>query len=76
MVSWKQIFVNPDKLQAIHCVKSVRIRSYFLVRIQSKYGEMPTRKSPNTDNFHAVIVLDKHKANDIDIKFVIGSKEI
>ena len=37
---------------------------------------MPTRKTPNTYTFQAMIVLDKHKANDIDIKFVIGSKEI
>ena len=37
---------------------------------------MPTRKTPNTYTFQAMIVLDKHKANDIDIKFVIGLEEI
>ena len=53
-----------------HCMKSVRIRSfpgpYFFafglntktcgvfLRIQSKWGKLRTRKTPNTDNFHAV----------------------
>ena len=49
-----------------HCMKSVRIRNfsgpYFpaylaSLRIQSKYGKMWTRKTPNTDTFHAVCVL-------------------
>ena len=49
-----------------HCVKSVRIRSfsgpYFPVfglntqLIRSKCGKMQTRKTPNTDTFHAVDV--------------------
>ena len=54
----------------MHCVKSVRIRSfsgpYFLAfglnterysvsfRIQSKYGKIQTRITPNTDTFHVV----------------------
>ena len=55
-----------------HCVKSVRIRSfsgpYFPVfglnpeislRIQSEYWKIPTRKTLNTDTFHAVIVTDE-----------------
>ena len=56
-----------------HCVKTVRIRSfsgpYFpafwlntkwygvSLRIQSKCGKMWTRKTPNTDTFHAVFRL-------------------
>ena len=52
-----------------HCVKSVRIRSYsgphfpafglnteryeVSHRIQLKFGKMVTRKTPNTDTFHA-----------------------
>ena len=49
-----------------YCVKSVRIWSfsgpYFSafgltvsLRIQSEYGKVRTRKTPNTDTFHAVI---------------------
>ena len=56
-----------------HCVKSVRIRSfsdpYFAsfglnmerygvsLRIQSKCVKIWTRKTPNTDTFHAVIYI-------------------
>ena len=55
-----------------HCVKGVRIRSYsgpyFPVfglnteryvsfRIQSEFGEIRTRISPNTDTFYAVTML-------------------
>ena len=55
----------------IHCVKSVRIRSYsgphfpafglnteryfVSVRIQSGCGKIRTRITPNTNNFYAVI---------------------
>ena len=52
-----------------HCVKSVRIRSflgpYFPLfgqntqLIQSKCGKMQTRKTPNTDTFHAVSHFQK-----------------
>ena len=54
-----------------HCVKSVRIRSYFgphfptfglnkerygvSLHIQSECGKMRTRITPNTDTFHAVL---------------------
>ena len=38
---------------AFHCVKSVRIRS-FLACVQFEWGKIRTRKSPNTDPFHAV----------------------
>ena len=65
-------YLFEQKLQEkVHCVKSVRIRSYFglhfpafglnterygvPLRIQSKCGKMRTRITPNTDNFHAVI---------------------
>ena len=53
-------------LLCYHCMKSVRIRNfsgpYFpafsaSLRIQSKYGKIWTRKTPNTDTFHAVCVL-------------------
>ena len=56
----------------LHCVKSVRIRtvssSYFpafwlnterygiSLCIQSKWGKIRTRKSPNTDTFHLALV--------------------
>ena len=58
------------KISNTHCVKSVRIRSfsspYFpafglnterygvSLRIQSECGKIRTRKTPNTDTFHAV----------------------
>ena len=58
-------------MSKIHCVKSVRIRSYsgpyfpafgvnterygVSLRIQSECGKIWTRKTPNTDTFHAVI---------------------
>ena len=50
---------------SIHCVKSVRIRSYsgphfpvfgLDIRIQSECWKMRTRITPNTDTFHAVIL--------------------
>ena len=56
-----------------HCVKSVRSRSFFgpyfptfLLNtercsvsfcIQSKYGKIRTRKTPNTDTFHTVLMM-------------------
>ena len=58
-------------MSKIHCVKSVCIRSYsgpyfpafgvnterygVSLRIQSECGKIWTRKTPNTDTFHAVI---------------------
>ena len=58
---------------AIHCVKSVRIRSFsglcfpafglkteryeLSLCIQSKCGKMWTRKTPNTDTLYAVILI-------------------
>ena len=39
---------------AIHCVKRVGIWS-FLVGMQSKGEKIRTRKTPNTDTFHAVV---------------------
>ena len=55
----------------MHCVKSVRIRSYsgphlplfglntekygVSLRIQSEFGKMRTRITPNADTFHAVL---------------------
>ena len=62
---------NLTFLIPLHCLKSVRIRSfsglYFLafemnteiyrvnLRTQSKYENIWTRKTPNTDTFHAVL---------------------
>ena len=58
----------------LHCVKNVRIWSYsglhfpafglnmeiysVSLRIQSKYGKMRTRITPNTDTFYAVLCSD------------------
>ena len=51
----------------LHCVKSVRIRSFFgpyfpaysvSLRIQSECGKTRTRKTPNTNTFHAVFLSD------------------
>ena len=41
----------------VHCVKSVRFGAFFwsvFSRIQSECGKIRTRKTPNTDNIHAV----------------------
>ena len=35
----------------VHCVKCPNTE-FFLVRIQSECGKMPTRKSPYLDTFH------------------------
>ena len=51
--------------KANHCVKSVRIRIFLVsifphsvyLRIQSECGNLQTRITPNTDNFHAVQIL-------------------
>ena len=59
----------------MHCLKGVRIRSYsgpyfaafglnterysVSFRIQSEYGEIRTKITPNTDTFYAVYVLRK-----------------
>ena len=63
---WWSLFAKI--VHGYHCVKSVRIRSYsslyfsifglnmerygVSLRIQSEYGKMPTRITPNTDTFH------------------------
>ena len=60
-------------LRKLHCVKSVRIRSYSGLHfpciglnteryrvslcIQSKCGKIWTRITPNTDTFHAVLII-------------------
>ena len=63
-------------IDGLHCVKSVRIRSYsgphfpvFGLNIQSECGKMQTRITPNTDTFSAVlltgiILIDLQKACD------------
>ena len=85
---------------SLHCVKSVRMwcfsgpylpafelnteRYSVSLRIQSKCGKIWTRKTPNTDTFHAVLfiyfVLDK---NNIEVEtscliqfFIHGKYEI
>ena len=63
-------FADNTNLQNFHCVKSVCFRSIswshfptfgpntercgVSLRIQSKCGKIGTRKTPNTDTFHAV----------------------
>ena len=70
----KKIFYN-------HCVKSVHIRSYsgphfpafglnkeryeVSLRIQCKYGKIPTKITPNTNTFHAV---------NISLGYYVGGK--
>ena len=69
-----------------HCVKSVRIRSYsgpyfpafglnmerysVSLHIQSKYGKMLTRITPNMDTFYAVNVLRRKKILGRNKKFI------
>ena len=66
-------FINYLHSKKIHCVKSVRIRSYsdpyfpvfglnterysVSLRIQSEWEKTRTRITPNTDTFYAVIVI-------------------
>ena len=66
------------EINIIHCVKSVRIRSYsgphfsafglntercrVSLRIQSRCRKMQSRITPNTDTFHAVISVHKKKS--------------
>ena len=60
--------LSQDGTQFLHCVKSVRIRSFFwsvFLCIQTEYGEIRSpnagkygpEKSPCLDNFHAVLVI-------------------
>ena len=51
-------------LLAMHCVESVRIRSFsgpyfpaFGRNIQSQCGKIQTKKIPNMDAFHAVMLM-------------------
>ena len=69
------MFILTRLLGSIHCVKSVRIRSYSgphfpafglnterfagSLRIQSECGKMPTRITPNRDTFYAVIMMQR-----------------
>ena len=64
-----------------HCVKSVRIRTYsgphfptlglnterhgISLRIQSKWGKMRTRITPNMDTFHAVQEAAEYRTNTV-----------
>ena len=74
--NWFKIYVQKN----LHCVKSVRIRSFsgpffpafglnmegysVSLRIQFESGKVRTRKTPNTDTFHAVLyAAGKLKAN-------------
>ena len=64
----------------IHCVKSVRIRSFsgpYSVRM----WEIRTRKTPNTDTFHAVINFIEYQlvrtlSNIYDRTFCENSKRL
>ena len=65
----------------MHCVKSVRTRSYsgpyfpafqlnaeihyVNLHIQSEGGKIRTRKTPNTDTFHPVLVIAEHSKHKI-----------
>ena len=73
MVVFPKKFLSYYINDPIHCVKSVRIRSYsgphfpafglnterygVSLRTQSECGKMRTRITPKTDTFHAVILL-------------------
>ena len=51
---------------ALHCVKSVRI--------QSECGKIRTRKTPNTDPFHAVLKISKNeKFSDVSKSYRNGT---
>ena len=76
----------------LRCAKSVRIRSfsspYFPafrkntercsvpLRSQSEYGEMQTRKTPNTDTFHVVVLLILVKIHRFNISNIFTSNLI
>ena len=80
-----------DKWRCSSCMKSVRIRSYYgpyfpafglntkrysvSLRIQSEYGKIRTRITPNTLTFHAVTDLGKLTVNTLycSVKLVIES---
>ena len=62
-------YFSSGKRNTLHCVKSVRIRSYSgphfprsqteygEIRIQSECGKMRTRITANADTFYAVLTL-------------------
>ena len=45
------------EVQTVYTSWKVSIFGVFLVRIQSKCGKIWTRKTPNTDTFHAVLYI-------------------
>ena len=47
--------------------KKVSIFGVFLVRIQSKYGKIRTRKTPNTDTFYARTISTNFDNNVADL---------
>ena len=65
-------FRNLSNIYDFHCVKSVHIRRFsgpyfpafglnvnryrLSLRIQSEYGKIKTRKTPNTETFHKLFV--------------------
>ena len=80
------IFCGKGLISFSHCVKSVHTRSYSVphfpafglnteryrvsLPIQSEYGKMWTRITPNTDTFHAVSVsCNMHRFLRLDINF-------
>ena len=74
---------------SLKCVNSVRIRSYsgphfpafwlnterfgVPLRVQSEYGKMRNRITPNTDIFYAVLVLETKFRDDPQITSVTAS---
>ena len=52
--------------RGVQCVKSVRIRSFHVPHFPA-FGRIRTRKTPNTDTSHAVIVRTLPNIYDEDI---------
>ena len=57
--TWYYLFIFTVRIVYIHCVKSIRIRSYGVsLRIQSECGKIRTRITPNTDTFCPMIWMN------------------
>ena len=85
-----------DCNEALHCVKSVRIRKFsgryfpafrlnterysvytpISLRIQSECGKIRTRKTPNTESFHAVLEISLEKFKNYIRSFRRGSDSV
>ena len=72
-ITFQYSIIFVQKVPEIHCVKSIRIRSFsgpdfpafglnteryrLFFRIQHECGKIRTRKTPDTDTFHEKIVV-------------------